>query len=389
MRRAPLTVLSVAMLLSVIVAGAATAAAEVVFGEPQARGVFGQTVEFRTTLVAEEEPVRVELLTSLPGGRGQMVEPAIVEPAGDGRWSASAFVSGHVVPNTSWEYRFRAVTADGTAEGPEATHRLRDERFEWRVLEGDLVRVWWYRGGEDFGRRALRIAEDALASSAALLGVAEIEPVDFFIYSDTRDFRRAMGPATRENTAGQAHPQIRTLFGVITPRQIDSGWVEELISHELAHLVFHEAVDNPYQYPPRWLNEGLAVYVSRGYSDGDRREVQGAAGSGTIIPLEGLGGNFPTRAHRSGLAYAVSVSAVDYFVETYGQDRLVELITSFADGTGLDGAFLAATGADFAAFDEAWLASLGTERPEPYGPRPIEPGPIPDAWTGEARALIG
>ena len=102
-----------------------------------------------------------------------------------------------------------------------------------------------------------------------------------------------------------------------------------------------------------------------------------------------MGGQFPTRPRRFGLAYAESVSAVDFFVETYGQERLVELITSFARGIGLDEAFLAATDADFASFDDAWLASLGTERPEPLGPRPAPPGDVPAAWDSPSGPLLG
>ena len=41
---------------------------------------------------------------------------------------------------------------------------------------------------------------------------------------------------------------------------------------------------------------------------------------------------------------------VDHFVETFGQDRLVQLITAFGEGSGLDGAFLAATGEDYTGF---------------------------------------
>jgi hypothetical protein len=131
------------------------------------------------------------------------------------------------------------------------------------------------------------------------------------------------------------------------------------------------------------------VYLSKGYGGGDRNQVERAAGSDTIIPLQGLVGQFPTRPQRIGLAYAESVAAVDYFVETYGQDKLVELITSFADGTGLEGAFERTTGAGFAAFDDARLASLGTEQPEPYGPRDSTPGPTPMEWATEASLLLG
>lgn len=364
------------------------AQANVAFDAPTASGAFGEPITFETTFSSEEAPLRVELLASVGTDPERQVSLAAVEPIGPDRWQARIVQGGHVVPNTTYRYRFRFVGRDGDVLGPEASHRVDDDRYDWEKLAGDVVTVWWHRGDEAFARRALEIAEDAVASAATLLGVDEVAPVDFIIYSDSRGFRQAMGPATRENVGGQAHPSIRTLFGLIEPRQISSDWVEELVIHELSHLVFDEAVGNPYSYPPRWLNEGLAKFLSTGYTDGDLRQVLGAASAGTIIPLDGLGGQFPTRPGRFGLAYAESVSAVDHFVATYGQEQLVKLITSFADGIGLDAAFVAATGHDFKAFDDAWLASLGAERPEPYGPRPAPPGNVPDAWDSPTDALL-
>jgi hypothetical protein len=386
MRRLPTTLLAT-LLLAVTLMAPATAQPTVRFETPAASGSFGESVVFSTSFATDAQLVRVEMLSRQPGDDSDLVTIADVT-GGDGQWTASVYQGGHIVPNTSWDFRFRVVTDEGSATSPAGSHRLLDDRFEWDVLEGEIVNVWTYEGRDDFAQDALAMAETAITDAAELLGVEDIEPVDFLLYTDTREFRDAMGPATRENVGGQAHPRIRTLFGLIEPRQIDSDWAEELITHELAHLVFHEAADNPYQYPPRWLNEGLAVYLSKGYDDGDRRQVQGAAGGGTIIPLEGLGGQFPTRAGRQSLAYAESISAVDHFVETYGQDRLVQLINAFGEGSGLDGAFLAATGEDFAAFDTAWLDSLGADAPEPYGPTGSVPGPVPEAWTTDLELLL-
>ena len=123
----------------------------------------------------------------------------------------------------------------------------------------------WYEGSDAFGARALQIGEDGIEKSAALLGVTEEQPVDFFIYADQTSFYDALGPSTRENVGGQADAEIRTLFALIPPSQIDDAWVETVIPHELTHLVFDTAVHNPYHFPPRWLNEGLAVYESEGY----------------------------------------------------------------------------------------------------------------------------
>lgn len=384
--------LTVCLVVTLASGGTASAPAlaqpEVAFEPPQASGDFGQPITFRTTFRSATPPRRVELLTVLPRDDGQRVSVAAVEQVGPETWQAVVVQGGHVVPNTAYDYRFRVVTDDGSVLGPQASHRVLDTRLDWQRLSGDHVTVWWHSGDRTFAARALDIAEVALASAAELLGVEDVEPVDFLIYGDGAAFRQALGPATRENVGGEAHPHIRTLFGLIEPRQVRSDWVEELIVHELAHLVFDEAVSNPYGYPPRWLNEGLAVYLASGYEAGDRAQVEGAARAGSIIPLEGLGGHFPTRPARFGLAYAESVSAVAFFVERYGKDQLVELITSFADGRGLDEAFRAATGETFLDFEDAWLASIGAERPEPYGPREGEPGPVPDAWAVGSSALL-
>lgn len=363
-------------------AGAASAAPDVHFGRPVAEGGFGEDVTFSTTFSSDVPPERVELLTRVADQESDRVAVASVEPDGTG-WRATVSQTGHVVPNTTWRYRFRVVTAEGDVTGPSGTHRLLDTRFEWDVLEGDTVDVWTYDGDDAFAARALAVAEDALDAAAEVMGVEVAEPVDFIIYSNPRAFRQAMGPATRENIEGQAHLGIRTLFALVESGRTSSDRVAEVITHELAHLVFHDAVDNPFQYPPRWLNEGVAVYLSEGYPDSYRGQVQGAAGGGTLIPLEALGGQFPTRANRQSLAYAESIDAVDHLVETYGEPALVELIHAFGDGLGLDGSFEAATGEDFAAFESAWLDSLGAEPPEPYGPRPVEPGPVPDDWASE------
>jgi hypothetical protein len=259
---------------------------------------------------------------------------------------------------------------------------LVDRRFRWRVATGDLVRVHWYEGDEAFGQRALRIGDQAVRDTAKLLGVTEKDPIDFFIYADQGAFYDALGPGTRENVGGQANTDIRTLFALIPPSAIDDAWVENVVPHELVHLVFGTAVENPYHFPPRWLNEGLAVYLSVGNGPDDRSAVERAARDGDLIPLDGLVGQFPTSASGFGLGYSESVGAVDFLIKTHGQDAMVKLIRSYRDGRTDDEAFSAAIGQTTAEFNDAWLASLGASPPTRRGPQPAPPGPQPKAWGG-------
>ena len=158
-------------------------------------------------------------------------------------------------------------------------------------------------------------------------------------------------------------------------------WVGVVIPHELTHLVFDTATRNPYHEPPHWLNEGLADYLAQGYNAGARGSVENAARSGAIMPLRALVGQFPAQQDRFSLAYDESVSAIDFLIRTYGQDALVGLIRSYADGVSDDVAFQDALGVNVAGFEDAWLADLGTTEPLPYGPRPAPPGPLPIGWT--------
>lgn len=359
-------------------------ALDVSFDPPSADSEIGVSLGFRTTFRAASPPARVELLTRLPTDEATFVQQAQVVPDGEG-YRAEVVISGHTTPNTTVLYRFRAVGEDGTvAEGPEARHTVTDDQVTWRTLEGRIVRLHWYEGDEAFARRALEIGDAAVDEVSGLLGVTETEPVDFFIYATEDALRLALGPGTRENVGGQSNAAIRTLFGLIEPSEIDSDWVEVLVRHELMHLVFETAVKNPYNRPPRWLNEGLAVYQSEGYKATDRVAVEAAARTGQLIPLDGLGGLFPTTRDQFFLAYAESVSAVDFFIRTHGEGKLIELIRSYADGVTDDEAFTTATGGDLSAFNAAWIGDLGAEVPAAVGPQPGVPGPLPPGWSSSS-----
>jgi hypothetical protein len=383
--------LSVALLVALAslgVAAAPVAAADPVeFGTPTADSTYGQSIEFHQPVTLAAAPSRVELLITTPGAAGPGVTEVDAPTRGGDQTLnfALELADGHIVPNTSFTAQWRVTDADGTTWlGPPISETYSDTRVDWKTLEGDVVRVHWYDGSDDFGRRALQIGDEAVKQTSELLGVTETEPIDFFIYADQDKFYDALGPATRENVGGEAHADIRTMSALITPNEINDSWVSIVVPHELTHLVFDTATKNPYHEPPHWLNEGLAVYLSEGYGSDFRNQTEDAARNGTIMPLDGLVGAFPTTRDRFFLAYAESVSAVDWIVANKGRDALIGLIRSYADGVSDDEAFTNALGMDTEAFQQAWLAGLGATAPVRHGPQPAPVGPLPEGWSGAA-----
>ncbi len=381
-----------ALVLAAFLATApAAAAVDPTFEAAEATATFGEGIVVRQEATIPDGVHRVEAIVRT-GVSDRTFLSTIPTPAVGATTLDYTFEiePGSIYPNTLVELGFRFTLEDGRiVDGPTTSVRYEDTRFAWATLEGTLVRVHYYRGDQAFGRRALAIGEQAIEEATALLGVTEDEPIDFFVYSDRDEFYDVLGPALQENVGGIALPEIRTMFANITPAQVNDQWVGIVIPHELTHLVFETATANVYHEPLHWLDEGLADYIATGYNAGARANVERAARNGEIMPLRAIVGRFPAQADRFSLAYDESVSAIDYLVRTHGQDALVQLIGSYANGVGDDEAFTAALGVDVAGFEAGWLADLGIDEPVPFGPRPAPPGPLPPGWKEAPIPTVG
>ena len=354
---------------------------------PGAKVVFLDGITYTGTATLTTDVKRVEIVIDVEGSTRSIVAdvPTSVSTGSAALSYVLKTPGGFLLPNTDVTARFRLTLTDGSnVVGPPTKVHYDDTRFKWKTVTGDFVTVHWVDGGQTFGLRAMKIGDDAIRSVSTLLGVTERDPIDFYVYGDRNAFYDILGAGTRENVGGEAHPDIRTLFANIGPDAVDDPWVGVVIPHELTHLVFDSASQNPYHAPLHWLNEGIAVYLSEGFTTSDRGAVKTAVQAGNLMPLRALAAQFPTTQDRFFLAYSESVSAVSFLVDTYGRDAMVQLVRSYAGGVSDDEAFTAALGVDVAGFEAAWLASIGSPAPSPYGPQPAPAGPVPVDWGGSA-----
>ncbi|MEO6349939.1 MAG: peptidase MA family metallohydrolase [Candidatus Limnocylindrales bacterium] len=382
-----------AFALAVAFVPAVALAADPVFGQPTATAELGGAFTFNSS-ISDVRAGTVEVLVGLAVREPRVVLEA--QPGNGDTWTVtseldvatsmecSCLAEGQSAPNTRVEYQFRVRNPDGSMTvGPVAEITVEDDRFEWQSIEAGLVRVHWYEGDQAFAQAAADVANSAIDRASNLLGTTLPVPVDLFVYSTQQALLEAVSPQ-RENIAGEAHSNIATMFVWIPPSQNPSESAVT-VAHELTHLVFNEATLNQFHGPPRWLNEGIATYLSEGYSPEYQAIVNVNASTDSLIPLDGLAGFFPSPPDQFYLAYGESVAAVDYFVRTYSEQTLWDLVRGYAQGVSDNEAFQAATGADAAAFNTAWMGSLGADVPDPRGPQPAPPGPVPTDWLGEVQ----
>ncbi len=354
--------------------------ASVTFGTPSAKSTFGTGIVFAQPY-SSGGVKEADIVIQQSGDPGPYM--SVLQSAGSSTLTFTLDTSsGGLSPFEPVDAHFQVVLTDGSVQaGPNIHVVYADDRFTWKSKSGKLVTIHWIQGTDAFGQQLLTYGEQGFSKSAVFLGVNETKPVDFYVYPSQSAFQG--GLSVPETIGGQTQPSYRTCFALVAPNELTT-YGRTVVPHELAHMVISDLADNPYHGPARWLNEGLAVYLSQGYDSSDRQLVADGIKNGTLRPLASLASYFPLDADHIYLSYAESVAAVDFMVRKYGQASIQALVRAYAKGVTDDEAFTAALGIDAAAFNTAWLAGIGLPAPTTYGPQPAPTGPVPPGWTGSS-----
>ena len=131
-------------------------------------------------------------------------------------------------------------------------------------------------------------------------------------------------------------------------------WGKRSIAHELTHLVVHQMTSNPYIDLPTWLDEGLAMYTEGTLGVGFVDYLDKAITQDSLISVRSLSSPFSAYAEESYLSYAQSYSLVEFLIASYGQGKMLELLTTFSQGSGYDGALEKVYGFDMDGLDALW-----------------------------------
>jgi len=133
------------------------------------------------------------------------------------------------------------------------------------------------------------------------------------------------------------------------------GLLKIVLAHEYVHAVIFDRLSSRC---PWWLNEGLAQYLS-GDQAGNKLKLELAAKfikEAGVPPLEELPGKLLKNgdSKRVQLAYALALSAVQYFVHQFGMSALQNIMDSMAEGKSFTSIISNFTGFSFAEFQENW-----------------------------------
>ncbi|MDH4367614.1 MAG: peptidase MA family metallohydrolase, partial [Dehalococcoidia bacterium] len=243
------------------------------------------------------------------------------------------------------------------------TMHFDDSRFSWHnltgtVYEGGGMTLFWYAGGDSFARALLDACEAGLAKLSQEIGAYPEKPIKIYVYASTTDLRGAM-VFSQEWTGGVAFMDFGIIAIGIPSSELE--WGRKALVHELTHLVVRQATFGPYGQLPLWLDEGLATYNEGELDPALRSSLDKAILEGTLISVRSLCSPFSAYPEKARLSYAESHSLVEYLLDSYGQDKMLDVLTSLKLGNTYDEALTAAYGFDIDGLDARWRATLTRE----------------------------
>jgi len=291
-------------------------------------------------------------------------------------------------PGAKVQYRWRIEDAAGHEfKTSWETVRFDDNRYSWKSLTEDEITLYWYKGDQSFAQELLKSGLETLELLANDTGAYLEQPVDIYIYASSTDLQGAM-ISPQEWTGGVAFVDYGILAIGVAPAQLT--WGKRAMSHELAHLVTYQMTYNPYGDIPTWLSEGLSMYAEGDLDLTFRALLDNAIARDNLISVQSLSSSFPTDVAQATLSYAESYSLVEFLIQEYGSNKMLELLDVFKQGSTYDDALEQVYGFNTTGLNDAWRLSLGLNPRDGETPAPqISPTPKPPGGFLQCRESLG
>ncbi len=214
--------------------------------------------------------------------------------------------------------------------------QLEEELRKFSSIEapGFIIRME-PREAEVYGASIVELLTQARAYMTDKYEVQLQEPVLVEIFPKQQDFAiRTFGLPGGEGFLGVCFGQLITAISPAAQGESPSN-LHSVLWHEYCHVVTLQKTMNKM---PRWLSEGISVYEERlrnpSWGQSMNLEYRRMILGGELVPVSQLSSAFlkaKTPLHLQ-FAYFESAMAVEFFVKTYGHERLLLVLKDLAIG---------------------------------------------------------
>jgi hypothetical protein len=237
-------------------------------------------------------------------------------------------------------------------------NKIQYKDHEWEVLSTPHFDIHFYKGSESFATRAGLVLEDGYDMLSYKL--KEVLPwrVPVILYSSHNDFLQTNVTTSMlsEGVQAFAEPSRRR---IVLPFTSSFKEFSHTAIHELAHvftfyIVYNRMLDNvftrAYVFPMElWVAEGVAEYLAIKWDADADMYIRDAIIHDYLFPLQGLSGYY---------VYKEGQSVFNYIEETYGKDKVVEILHGLANTRNDDVALERTIGLSARELQGQWAKAL-------------------------------
>lgn len=238
---------------------------------------------------------------------------------------------------------------------PENTIDYLDDQFQWQVMDGEDVEIYWTGEDEALGKLGRQISEEVLADLQNYLPYRSSAPFRIFIYPQIGDLQSSIRLTGRDWVGAHAHPELGVILVATSNTQTAATDLARDISHEMTHLLMYQIVGDKYDKMPRWLEEGLATNFEPMAANQYQETLQKALDTNTTIDFVELCQAFPAGEAAAVLAYAQSESLVQYIQSEYGEFAPAQMIKAVIDGASCQEVTEKTLEVSLSELNQAWL----------------------------------
>ena len=212
--------------------------------------------------------------------------------------------------------------------------------------------IFYHREDAGIALNLLDVAEREYWRVTDIIGFRPAPTLEIFLARDDQEFRLLTLGRVPEWGIGAAVPHRGRIVLISPRRSPDGSDLHQVLAHELSHVVLGQALGE--SRAPRWLDEGIAMYISHEWKLGQSVSVTRALLFDSLIPLNQIENLNSFKRSKAQLAYAESFLAVAFILDRYGETSLHYLIKELARRGDVDMAMRASLGMTQKEFQLAW-----------------------------------